>query len=445
MPLPLKDYLNTHLDWGEFNGNYSAFCPLCDDYLSVQTEGGQVRNVVCKCLPGVIDTWITANQKPPPKPSSAELQEIETRQRANAPLPSPAPKPRLSPETFTAEELMAMDLPEPKWAIPGLLCQGLNILAGGQKLGKSWMAFAVAIAIALGGCVFGSIQVVEGDVLYLALEDNRRRLQDRLKKLLNGSSAPARLHLCTEWPNLGDGGLTLLRQWLEGHPQARLIIIDTLKKVRPARRGNGSAYDEDYDFMGAIKKLADEFDVCIVALHHVRKLAAEDVFDTVSGTIGLTGAADATLVLERQRGRNDALLHITGRDVEEKAADEAMALEWCPITGIWTLVGSAEEYQQSDNRKKVVEVMRLTGRPLTPKEISDMLNWNRGTVRSLLHRMVTAGQILGEGDKYHLKDLLQGGATPATGATGVPVDKDLWCNTTNGHHAEDDERGEWWR
>lgn len=312
----------------------------------------------------------------------------------------PKPPPRRKIEGFTAAELATMDLSEPKWAIPGIVCEGLTILAGGQKLGKSWLAFAIALAIAMGTKVLGKIDVLQGDVLYLALEDTKRRLKDRLLKLLQGEEAPSRLTIFTEWPAMDDIGLDWLQKWLESKPEARLIIIDTLKKVRPPRARNGNVYDEDYDFMGGLKALADEFGIAILVLHHVRKATAEDIFDMVSGSIGLTGAADATLVLTRDRGRQQGLLHLTGRDVEEQAKDDAMALEWDVETGGWTLIGTAAEVALSEERRQIIELLDMAQRWLSSKQISDMLNKNYNTTRVLLMKMAQAGQIQAFGGKY---------------------------------------------
>lgn len=347
----------------------------------------------CGCFAVSIEEEIAARIRRGYKGKSAEKAKPEEKP------PHPAgnghekkKQPKRKIEGHTAAAIVKMVLPDAKWAVPGLLCEGLNILAGGQKLGKSWMALAICIAIAVGGRALGKIEVIQGDVLYLALEDTLRRLQDRLLKLMQGEQAPERLTIFTEWPRLDDNGLKWLRDWVVAHPSARLIVIDTLKKVRPPRAKNGNTYDEDYDFMGELKALADEFGIAVLVLHHVRKAVAEDIFDTVSGTIGLTGAADATLVLTRSRGKKEGLLHLTGRDVEEMADEDAMALEWSAETGCWTLIGTAADINRSDERKEIIQLMEIAERPLSPKEIADMTNKNLSTVGVLLMKMVQSGE-----------------------------------------------------
>jgi hypothetical protein len=264
--------------------------------------------------------------------------------------------------------------------------------------------------------------VEPGDVLYLALEDTKRRLKDRLLKLLKGDEAPARLTITNEWARLDEGGLDWIRAWLRQKKEARLVIVDTLKKVRPPRGKGGSFYDEDYDVMSSLKEVADEFEVCMVAVHHVSKAAHEDVFNSVSGSMGLTGAADATLILERSRGSNAGALHITGRDVEEKAGEDAMALEFDEVSGSWTLKGTVKDCSKSDERRQVVEVAALFGKPISPKEVSDMLNKNASTTRWLMRKMAEDGD---------LRDLGNGKYIPP--------------NTPNSTNTSDDEEtSAWW-
>jgi hypothetical protein len=297
-----------------------------------------------------------------------------------------------SPRIITADELLRLTLPEPRWAIPSLVPEGLDLFAGKPKLGKSWLALNLAIACAMGGTALGKIVVEGGDVLYLALEDTPRRLQDRLRKILarQGGKQPRRLHLATEWARQDKGGLDELRRWVDGHKHARLIVVDTWVKYRPARTRNADAYEEDYSHAAAIKKLADEAHIAILPLHHCRKMGAPDPLEEVSGTLGLTGAADAILVLRRERGQHDAALHVTGRDVEE----QELALRWHKEDCLWSILGDAEEYRISKERKTILDVFRRSpGQTQSVQQVAAILEKKVGTVRKLLWQMAEAGQL----------------------------------------------------
>src|SRR5712692_7269943 len=118
----------------------------------------------------------------------------------------------IRPKILNAVDLMALELPEPRWAVTGLLPEGLNIFAGRPKTGKSWLMLGTAIAVASGGRALGQVKVAQGDVLYLALEDSPRRLQERIGMLLGGAPPPALLDLSREWPR-GDAGVAEIEAW----------------------------------------------------------------------------------------------------------------------------------------------------------------------------------------------------------------------------------------
>jgi hypothetical protein len=126
-------------------------------------------------------------------------------------------------------------------------------------------------------------------ILYLGLEDNKRRLQRRLKKILDGRPVPAKLDVHWEWKRFDEGGIAQLDKWLEDHPDTRLVVIDTLKKVRPRDNGKRSMYDLDYESLEPLMGVAAKHGVAIVVVHHLRKLEAGDALDMISGSTGLTG------------------------------------------------------------------------------------------------------------------------------------------------------------
>jgi AAA domain-containing protein len=311
--------------------------------------------------------------------------------RREAEIPKEWRKSKRPPATMTATELMDLELPPAKWAVPGVLPEGVTILAGKPKMGKSWLALGTCIAVASGGAALGKIRVEQGGVLYLALEDNNRRLQKRLRKVLDGRDAPEGMELCTEWPQLDQGGIETLRQYAAEHSELRLIVIDTLKKIRPRESGSRGVYDLDYEALEPLLPLAAEFGVAILVVHHLRKMEAGDPLDMVSGSTGLTGGVDGAIVLKRDRGKQDATLVIDGRDIEEPTE---LALRWEADIASWTLMGDAEEYRMSEERREIVNLLRRVGEPLGPKDIAQMLGRNYGAVRVMLSEMVKDGLIV---------------------------------------------------
>ena len=299
---------------------------------------------------------------------------------------------------WTDAELMATEFPPPKWAVPGLLCEGLNLLAGAPKLGKSWLSLGLGAAIANGEPALGAIDVERGPVLYCALEDTGRRLQRRRRQMIaaGGRAAPL-LTIETACPTMSHGGEALLCDWLEDNTHARLVIIDTFAKMRGTDHTGASAYAADYTAAARFKTLADHYNVPFLLIHHVRKQSADDFQDLVSGTNGLTGAVDATLVLKRSRGQADGVLHVTGRDVEE--AEYAMSFN--AHSGAWTkLDGPATDYDMGDTRALITRFVRdYPGHK--PAAIADALQLNPNTVRQTCTRMTKDSQLRADRGAYY--------------------------------------------
>ena len=255
------------------------------------------------------------------------------------PFPGSVPPPAYDwrKQVTTAATLRRQTFPPIKYVVPSLLPEGLSILAGRPKLGKSWMALDVCLAIAAGRFCLGERKPAQGDVLYCALEDNQRRLQKRIDKLLPtfGAEWPERLTLTTTWRRLDKGGVSDISEWIAGVTEPRLVVLDTLAGVRPIRTQQG--YSEDYESLATLHRLANERGIAIVVLHHTRKMEAEDPLDTVSGTLGLAGCADTVLVLNRSS--QGTTLYVRGRDIEE--AEHAVSFDKHSCK--WTILGSASE------------------------------------------------------------------------------------------------------
>ena len=294
---------------------------------------------------------------------------------------------------WSAAELMATDFPEPRWAVPGLVAEGLNLLVGAPKLGKSWMCLSLAVAVASGGRALGKIPVEQGAVLYAALEDPPRRLQNRLSSVLGRDPVPADLSIVTSLPR-GAQMADLVGEWLEHHPHARLVIIDVLRKVTPRSDGRSSSYEADYDAMGLLKGLADRYGVAIIAVHHTRKMADEgDVFNEVSGSTGLTGAADAILIAKRARNTAEAVLHVTGRDINE----QDFGLSWHNETCSWTLLDEPVALAtMGATRRQILDWLSAHGGG-TPSQIAEGTGIRLNTVQQNVRRMVADDQLDSDG------------------------------------------------
>jgi AAA domain len=242
----------------------------------------------------------------------------------SAPQDCPAPplpaKDWWRPKLINIKRLCDMRFDPLKYVVPDLIPEGVTLLASRPKLGKSWLLLQITTTVANGVITLnaGNGPPPAGDALYLALEDNPRRLQRRLSRYFGGISStwPERLVVATEWRRLDQGGLDGIRAWCKSVPKPTIVAIDTLKKVRPPKRNGQSDYDADYEACEGLQKLAAEFGISIIVAHHDRKMGADDVFDTVSGTLGLTGGVDAIALLKRNAGA--VMLHIQGRDMEDE-------------------------------------------------------------------------------------------------------------------------------
>lgn len=291
----------------------------------------------------------------------------------------------------TARELKDMELSPPKEIVQGIVPVGLTLAAASPKIGKSWFALGLAIAIASGGEAMGSVEVEQGDVLYLALEDSPRRMKSRLQRF---DQFPERLNLTYEWPKLDAGGMEALVEFLESHKQTRLIVIDIWKKVRPKRVRGAQLYDEDYEHMSLLQGVAHRFEVAILVVHHTRKSTAEDVFDEISGSTGVLAAVDAALIIHRPRTEADAELWVTGKDIEEQ--HRFLKFE----DGYrWTLIAPNITVTKSRERRQVLEAitrLREGGRKPSAKNVAELLEKNIHTTRWLMQQMRRAGEIDGE-------------------------------------------------
>lgn len=321
---------------------------------------------------------------------------------------------------FTADALVSAYFPPVRWAVHGLIAEGLVVFAGPQKVGKSTLGLGICLAVAEGGKALGRIDVEEGDVLYAALEDSPRRLQHRLRHVLSGRPAPSRLTIVTALPGMPHA-TDLISEWLDEHDDARLVMVDVLAKIRPQSAPGADRYEADYRIIAELKRLADHHRVAVVVVTHTRKLGAEDVFDTVSGSVGLTGAADSTIVLRRARNETAGSLSITGRDVPESE----YAVQFDGERSLWTLDGS----ELADAARRAAEARATAGLADRSSEIVAYVNAHPDGVRAAdverdleypdarryLARLSEAGRIQKSGRG------LYGAAVPTVPSVPLPI------------------------
>lgn len=311
---------------------------------------------------------------------------------------------------LTDEELLSTRFTRPKSIVPGLIYPGLTIIAGKAKIGKSLLSADIGIAIASGGRALGSLDVDTYEVLYLALEDTPWRLQTRVGRMLNGYSPTKRIHFATAWPRFDSGFIQQVEIFLKKRPDTKVIIVDTFTKVRSLNRPGGTPYEKDYMEASALKSFADENKIAIILIHHLRKAEARDIMDMVSGSVGLTGAADTIMIMRRERGDGNATLFATGRDIEEIK----IGLKLNPDTLTWSIAGTAIEERMSQEKKEILEILQAAKKPLRLVDIAESVKKKRPVVHKHLSALIEQNLIIQPGyGQYEFK-----GECSESGETG---------------------------
>lgn len=299
---------------------------------------------------------------------------------------------------FSASWLTAQYFPPVEYVVPGLIPEGLTMLVAPPKIGKSWMVLGLAKAAAEGSRAFGAIHVQQRPVLYLALEDGPRRLQDRLHSIGVTDGTPD-LMFMTDVPL---GAVTTIRTYVERFADRNpLVILDTLGKVRDVYAGN-DAYQKDYGQMSLLKDIVDDHPgSSLLIVHHTNKGERTDFVASVSGTQGLAGAADSILSIQRDRNSGDATLNVTSRD----AAEGQYAVQMSE-RGAWSLDGpglieaaTAAEQRRAvsgvgDKMTDIIEAVNAHPDGITPTEVEQVTGLPRNTVDVYLKRAADEERII---------------------------------------------------
>ena len=252
------------------------------------------------------------------------------------------------------ETLLDMNLSLPKFCVKSLLPQGLSILGGAPKVGKSWMVMDLCVRIAKGEPIW-NLETAKGTALYLCLEDPYFRVQQRLGCITD--DAPANLFFANAAGSLADDLEEQILKFVREHPDTVLVVIDTFQMVRSSGE---PSYGGDYEELQKLKRIADAQRISILLVHHLRKQSDRDPVNKLSGTTGISGAVDAIFVLDKdERRQNAAKLICTGRDIEYRELELRFSKDTC----IWELLSDsldAPENLMPQEMVKLLAFMQVT-------------------------------------------------------------------------------------
>ena len=285
---------------------------------------------------------------------------------------------------INADNLLYTTLTESEFIVDEILPVGLHIFCGAPKVGKSWLMLDLCIKVSKGEELWG-LKTNKCDVLYLALEDTHQRLQKRLFKLTD--DIDSNFHIAIESNTITNGLVIQLENAIKQYPNIRLVVIDTLQKVR--KQNNDINYSADYGEMSTLKEFADKNKLAIILVHHLRKQDDSDVFNKISGTTGIMGSSDTTFILEK-KSRDDsvATLFVTGRDVEyqtftlrfeecrwnliERSFQKELEIKNAPeiISNVISFINEKEMWQGTAT--ELLEI--LNKKDITPQYLTKVLN-----------------------------------------------------------------------
>lgn len=276
--------------------------------------------------------------------------------------------------------------------IDGLLYAGAYILAGAPKIGKSFLVAQIAYHVSTGRKLW-DFDVHQGTVLYLALEDDYQRIQSRMFMMYGVNDTP-NLHFATAAGKIGNGLDEQLENFMREHPDTKLIIIDTMQKIRELG-GESYSYASDYEIIGRLKQFADKYCICVLTVHHTRKQPAGDSFEMISGTTGLLGCADGSLLMQKKkRTALEATIDVVGRDQQ----DQILYLKKDPETQIWNLERMENELHKEPPDAVLETVAKLVKKSWcgSPTELAMLLQVGMQPNTLTKHLNVNAGRLFEE-------------------------------------------------
>ena len=288
--------------------------------------------------------------------------------------------------------------------IEGVLYPGTYLLAGAPKIGKSFLVAQLAYHVSTGKELWG-YQVRQGTVLYLALEDDHRRLQERMYRMF-GTDSSEKLFFATCAKQIGNGLEDQLKKFMNDHPDTKLVILDTLQKIREVGNEKNS-YAKDYEIIGKLKQITDESGCCFLLVHHTRKQQAEDKFDMISGTNGLLGSADgAFMLVKEKRTDQTATLDVSGRDQKDQRIyltrnnerliwelDHVEAEPWVePTDAVLEAIAALVNETSPVWNGTATELVAALGLDLKPNALAMRLNIRAGKLEDRYHICYTSNR-----------------------------------------------------
>jgi len=299
------------------------------------------------------------------------------------------------PQIYTVNQIVQMELEPPRFIIPDLITEGLNLVIGKAKAGKSAYVRQAGCAIAFGGKAFGDFQATGSEVLYLDLEETLNMFQHKVKKLLNGVDAPNGYHVsCREtihqWGKIGHGFSERAIDYLEKHPNIKVLIIDTYGRIKPRsnEKQSDGGYLDETRIVGVLMLLLNYVD-CIILVHHSKKGKSEDWIDDVLGSTGLAAAADTIIRIHRDRGEIDSQIDITGKAIKEQTFKAKFLDEK------WEILGIQKDWSHlTPERKDIYEVFHsVENNKLRPQQVADRLDKERSNINNIMLTMTGKGQL----------------------------------------------------
>ena len=345
-----------------------------------------------------------------PKPTSEGNFKTILAESKGEERPTP-PNKTAKLTTIDYSTLMKQEYAPLKFPVNEILPQGLFILAGAPKIGKSWLILDICRSIAAGDELWG-YDTTKSDVLYIALEDNHRRLQDRLRKIEHDTppTEQLNLHFAVSAKGVHDGLVEQVDEFIKENPNTGLIAIDTLEHIRKGetdRRDRG-LYSADYSDMQILRTLTNRYDgITLMLIHHTRKMYDADPLFTVTGSTGLTGAVDGIWVLDKEkRAENKAILSVLNRDTKSYAFKLELDEDNCK----WQFLGECEQAEQDEKEQLSQAINKL----FTQNDLYGISEWkgNATALCTALHKIddslsITERTIKNKLNVRDLQDLLK--------------------------------------